>query len=594
MYILGISAYYHDAAATLLHDGVIVAAAQEERFTRIKHDPRFPVNAIRYCLDSASISIDDLEAVVFYDKPFLKFERLLETYLRFSPKGLRSFLKAMPVWMKEKIFIKKEIRDKLKHLGEYNGKKLKLLFTPHHLSHAASAYYPSSFNESAILTIDGVGEWATSSICKAADNKITIIKEMRFPDSIGLLYSSFTYYLGFKVNSGEYKLMGLAPYGDKKSEQTSRFIDIIKNTLVIIFEDGSVKLNQKYFSYTTGMRMVDDNIWQALFGFPRRLPADPVVQHHSDLALAIQMITEECVTKMAKEAKRLTGSDNLCMAGGVALNCVANGKIKEDRIFSNIYVQPAAGDAGGSTGAALAGYHIFYNNPKIGPGYFDGMSGSYLGPEFTDDEIATACKKLKVVVTRFDDAIEKAATFLADQKVVGWFQGRMEFGPRALGNRSILADPRDPGMQKKLNLKIKFRESFRPFAPAVLSGSVGDYFETNEPNPYMMFVHKAKDNSLPAVTHVDGTARIQTVHEETNPKFHKLISAFKKITGCAVLVNTSFNVRGEPIACTPEDAIRCFMNTEMDVLVMNDYLLLKSEQSEEGFVATKREIKHND
>jgi carbamoyltransferase len=604
MKILGISAFYHDAAASILEDGIIIAAAQEERFTRKKHDPSFPSNAIRFCLQYAGCSINDLDAVVFYDKPFLKFERLLETYYAFAPKGLLSFMQSMPVWIKEKLFLKKIIYEALENIGAFDKKKLKLLFPEHHLSHAASAFYPSAFAEAAILTIDGVGEWATASICKAEGNSIAILKELDFPHSLGLLYSAFTYYCGFKVNSGEYKLMGLAPYGNKDSAACNQYIETIKSKLVDIKEDGSVFLNQEYFSYATGLRMANDGKWEVLFGFGRREAESLLEQQHCDLALAIQTITEEIVIKMAKEAQRLTGSRNLCMAGGVALNCVANGKLHELKIFDKIFIQPAAGDAGGALGAAYTAYHIYYNQPRtVTPGY-DALKGSYLGPAYTDKETATALKQFNATYwpyNNFEELSVATAKLIADGNVVGWFQGRMEFGPRALGARSILADARNPEMQKKLNLKIKYREGFRPFAPAVLAEDVQEYFELNEPSPYMLLVKQVKKSrqlatpqgyaaeplfdklyfrrsDLPAVTHIDYSARIQTVHKETNVLFWQLLQSFKQLTGCAVLINTSFNVRGEPIVHTPQDAYRCFMRTEMDYLVIGNFIFDKKQQ----------------
>lgn len=602
--ILGISAFYHDSAAALVVGGKIVAAAQEERFTRIKHTPDFPVQAIKYCLEDAGLEIDDLDAVVFYDKPLLKFERLLETYYAFAPRGLRSFLKAIPVWLDEKMFLKKQIYDGLKEVGKYNKKKLKLLFTEHHLSHAASAFYPSPFEESAILTIDGVGEWCTASIGKGNGEKVSILKEMHFPHSVGLLYSAFTYYLGFTVNSGEYKLMGLAPYGNPDSEKTKQFADIIKTHLVNIKEDGSIWLNQSYFDYATGLRMAEDKKWEKLFGFKRRDEVEEIQQHHCDLAIAIQQVTEEIVIKMAEEAKRITQSENLCMAGGVALNCVANGKLQKQGIFKNIYIQPAAGDAGGALGAALATSNMYFDEKRTISKENDGMQGSYLGPDFSDKEIQLVNKKVNAVFKcheQFETLTDELAAILSSGNIVGWFQGKMEFGPRALGNRSILADARNPEMQKKLNLKIKYREGFRPFAPSVLSEDVNDYFDLDTISPYMLLVapvvesrrtklpanykestfweklyHSRSD--IPAVTHLDFSARVQTVHQETNDKYWKLLQAFKNKTGNSVLVNTSFNVRGEPIVCTPHDAYRCFMSTDMDYLVINNFVYKKTEQ----------------
>lgn len=604
-YILGISAFYHDSAAAITKDGEVLAAAQEERFTRKKHDASFPVQATKYCLEYSGRTLDDLDAVVFYDKPFLKLERLLETYYRFSPKGLPSFVKSMPIWLKEKMFLKKLIKDELKEVEEYKKKNLKLLFPEHHLSHAASAFYPSNFEESAILTLDGVGEWATASISHGKGNEITILKELKFPHSLGLLYSAFTYFLGFKVNSGEYKLMGLAPYGNAKSERVAKYIKTIKSDLMEVYEDGSIWLNQDYFNYATGLRMVHDKKWETLFGFAKREPSDSFEQHHCDLGLAIQTITEEVVLKMAKEAKKLTGSDNLCMAGGVALNCVSNGKLINSGTFKDVFITPAAGDAGGALGAAYCGYHIHFNGErKANSEDRDSLKGSYLGPEINNSEVESTIRKYEAVTTQFDDSTslsKEVAQLLHKGNVVGWVQGRMEFGPRALGARSILGDPRNEEMQKKLNLKIKYRESFRPFAPSVLSNDCKDYFDLEGTSPYMLVVQPVKENlreelpvdyegynmrdklyhkrsNLPATTHVDFSARIQTVHNDTNPRYFELISEFKALTGCPVVVNTSFNVRGEPIVCTADDAYRCFMRTEMDYLVVNDYLFEKQAQ----------------
>lgn len=496
--ILGISAFYHDSAAAVIVENKIIAAAQEERFTREKHTPNFPVNAIKYCLEEAGLEIDELDAVVFYDKPLLKFERLLETYYAFAPRGLFSFLKAIPVWLNEKMFLKKQIYDGLAKISDYNKQKLRLLFPEHHLSHAASAFYPSPFKKAAILTIDGVGEWCTASIALGLDEKISILKEMKFPHSVGLLYSAFTYYLGFTVNSGEYKLMGLAPYGNPNDAETDKFVKLIKAEIVDIKEDGSIWLNQKYFSYATGLRMVDEKRWKNLFGFERRLPEDELVQKHCNLALAIQKVTEEIVIKMALEAKRITNADNLCLAGGVALNCVANGKLLEEKIFKQIYIQPAAGDAGGALGAALAVNYLYFGNQRITNESADSMNGSYLGPEYSEHEIIATNKKVKAQYKKYSDfnqLAEDVAQYISNGAVVGWFQGRMEFGPRALGNRSILGDPRNPEMQKKLNLKIKYREGFRPFAPSVLSEDVNDYFELSEASPYMLIVSPVKKNA---------------------------------------------------------------------------------------------------
>jgi carbamoyltransferase len=601
--ILGISAFYHDSAAVVTIDGNIVAAAQEERFTRIKQDESFPKHAIRYCLEESGLTIDEFDAVVFYDKPLLKFERLLETYYGFAPKGIKSFVTAIPVWLKEKIFLKKIIRDQLRLVEVYDQKKLNLLFTEHHLSHAASAFFPSSYSEAAILTIDGVGEWATASICHGKENNIEILKELHFPHSLGLLYSAFTYFLGFRVNSGEYKLMGLAPYGHPGSEAVKQMIQTIKTYLIEIHDDGSLWLNQDYFTYATGLRMVPDRKWEKLFGFRRRTEEEQLAQHHADLAMAIQEVTEEIVFKMAAEAKRLTGSKYLCMAGGVALNCVANGKLLQSGLFDDLYIQPASGDAGGALGAALAAHHITYNQPRI-PFAYDGMKGAYLGPEFSNMDVEKTVRRYKAKYLEFTDfqlLANETAHLINQGSVVGWFQGRMEFGPRALGNRSILGDARNKEMQKKLNLKIKYREGFRPFAPSVLDVDNQKYFKLNVDSPYMLLVADVTDDALkalpenyhqlplmerlyversviPAITHIDLSARIQTVHQETNTRYYQLIEAFKKITGFGVIVNTSFNVRGEPIICTPDDAYRCFMRTEMDYLVMNDYLFRKVDQ----------------
>jgi len=603
--ILGISAFYHDSAAVLLTDGEIIAAAQEERFTRKKHTSDFPVNAIKFCLEYSGCKIEELDAIVFYDKPFLKFERLLETYYAFSPRGLFQFIVSMPVWLKEKIFTKKVITENLAKIEKFDKKKLNILFSEHHLSHAASAFFPSGFKESAILTIDGVGEWATATISYGNENKITILKELKFPHSVGLLYSAFTYYLGFKVNSGEYKLMGLAPYGDPESEETKRFISIIKDKLINIKNDGSVWLNQKFFAYTTGFNMVKDKEWEKLFGFQRLKDSASIDQHHCNLAFAIQHVTEEIIIKMAKEAKGITGSDNLCLAGGVALNCVANGTLLRENIFKGIYIQPAAGDGGGALGAAQAAYYMYYNNPRKVPEY-DLMKGSFLGPEYTDKEIEQTFKKYNAVFRRFksyEDLCREVASLIAAGNVIGWFQGRMEYGPRALGNRSILADPRNKDMQRRLNLKVKNREGFRPFAPSVLAEDCNKYFDLPAESPYMLLVGKVNENirreltenynklplleklyfersSIQPVTHVNFTARIHTVNKKTNKKFWQLIKAFKDLTGYGLLVNTSFNVRGEPIVCSPEDAYRCFMRTDMDYLVVNNCLLNKKEQKE--------------
>jgi carbamoyltransferase len=602
--ILGISAFYHDSAAAIIENGEITAAAQEERFTRKKHDPAFPSNAIKFCLDYTGTPLSQLDAIAFYDKPLLKFERLLETYYAFVPKGLASFITAIPVWLKEKMFLKRLLLEELEKIERIDKRKVKLLFPEHHLSHAASAFYPSPFEDAAILTIDGVGEWATASICHGKGKNISILKEMKFPHSLGLLYSAFTYFLGFKVNSGEYKLMGLAPYGVPGSEQVKKFVDIIKNTLVDIKEDGSIWLNQEYFNYATGLTMVQEEKWEKLFGFKTRKPEAELQLHHCNLGLAIQEVTEEAVLRMAREAKKLTNAEYLCMAGGVALNCVANGKVYNSKIFKNIFIQPAAGDAGGALGAAQAAYHIYYGQDRIKPVSLDGMKGSYLGPEYSDADVHRVVKKYNAVYSHFsnqNDLSKAVAQKLSEGNVVGWMQGRMEFGPRALGGRSILGDPRNEDMQKKLNVKIKFRESFRPFAPSVLAEECANYFDHDSTSPYMLLVqpvsekrrkplpegydrYSLKDklyylrSDMPAITHIDFSARIQTVHPETNPRYYELVKEFKNLTGYGVIVNTSFNVRGEPIICTPEDAYRCFMRTEMDYLVVGNFVFEKRLQ----------------
>jgi carbamoyltransferase len=606
MRILGISAFYHDSAASIVVDGDIVAAAQEERFTRKKHDPAFPTNAVNFCLEYAGLELKDLDAIVFYDKPLLKFERLLETYYAFAPKGIRSFITSIPVWIKEKMFLKRLIKEELEKIGTYDKKKTKLLFPEHHLSHAASAFYPSPYEDSAILTIDGVGEWATVSMCHGQKGNITILKEMHFPHSIGLLYSAFTYFLGFRVNSGEYKLMGLAPYGNPSSPDIEKYISTIKKHLISLKEDGSIWLNQDYFDYATGLKMVNEKKWEELFGFKTRRPEDELLQQHCNLGLAIQQITEQAVLLMAKEAKKLTGSKNLCLAGGVALNCVSNGKLQKSGIFENVFIQPAAGDAGGALGAALAAHYIYYGNNRTVDYKMDAMKGSYLGPTFGDLDVELMAKKYNAKYTyfsNFTDLAEQTAKILASENVVGWVQGKMEFGPRALGGRSILGDPRSSEMQKKLNLKIKYRESFRPFAPSVIAEDVQEFFDYDGISPYMLLVHPVADkikkelpagyddlnlrdklyhlrSELPSITHIDYSARIQTVHPETNPRYYELISEFKKHTGTGVVINTSFNVRGEPIVMTPNDAYRCFMRTEMDYLVVGNFLFSKTEQPE--------------
>lgn len=601
MKILGISAFYHDSGAAIIEDGRILSAAQEERFTRKKHDKNFPRNAVAYCLKEAACGLSGIDAVVFYEKPLLKFERLIETYYAFAPRGFSSFLKAMPAWLKEKLFLKELLRKELAYFGDAGS--VRLLFPEHHLSHAASAFFPSPFEKAAVLTVDGVGEWATATISLGEGKNLDILRELKFPHSVGLLYSAFTYYLGFKVNSGEYKLMGLAPYGDPASARTENFIRLIKEEIINIKEDGSVYLNQEYFDYCAGLVMSNNRKWEKLFGFPPRKPESELSQEHCDLALAIQKVTEDIVLKMVSTAAKITGCENLCLAGGTALNCVANGRILKSGLFKNIWIQPASGDAGGALGAALAAYHIYFGmERKIQQG--DSMRGSYLGPEFCEREIELAAKEFGAVWEIEKDnqrLCEKTAAFLAEGKVVGWFQGKMEWGPRALGNRSILGDARNPEMQKKLNLKIKYRESFRPFAPSVLWEDAAEYFETSVPSPYMLLVADVKSSrrkmlpegyhslpardklyflrsDIPAVTHLDYSARLQTVHRETNPLYHSLISAFKKLTGYGVIVNTSFNVRGEPIVMTPSDAYKCFMRTEMDVLVMGNYIFEKAKQ----------------
>jgi carbamoyltransferase len=600
--ILGISAFYHDSAAVLLADGKIIAAAQEERFTRKKHDPSFPAQAVAYVMAESGLKVADLSAVAFYDKPILKFERLLETYHGFAPKGLRSFLMAMPVWIKEKLLMRKLVRDELAKLGPGQPP---MLFPEHHLSHAASAFYPSPFPEAAILTVDGVGEWATSTIGFGKENKISLLRELHFPHSLGLLYSTFTYYCGFKVNSGEYKLMGLAPYGNPDSDQVKKWRQLILDELVDLREDGSILLNMDHFNYATGLTMCREDRWEALFGVPPRQKETFITQEYMNLALAIQQVTEEIVLRLAATTKKLTNADNLVLAGGVALNCVANGKLLRQGLFKDIWIQPAAGDAGGALGAALAARHIWQKQERhTNPGHHDQMQGAYLGPEFGDGEILRLARRYQAPYRHYPDYAEltkEVAALLAQGQVVGWFQGRMEYGPRALGNRSILGDARHAEMQKKLNLKIKYREGFRPFAPSVLMEDMGTYFELDRESPYMLLVAPVKGDrcnplppgyedlpllerlyhlrsDIPAITHVDYSARIQSVHKETNPRYWHLIEEFKKQTGYGVIVNTSFNVRGEPIVCTPLDAYQCFMRTEMDYLVLGDYLFDKKSQ----------------
>lgn len=597
MYILGISAYYHDSAACLIKDGEIVAAAQEERFTRIKHDSGFPTNAIKYCLDEASIEPRQLDFVAFYDKPFLKFERLLETYLAFAPRGFKSFAASMPVWIKDKLFQKSMIA---KGLTQILGKDVswleRLLFSEHHLSHAASAFFPSPFEEAAVLTMDGVGEWTTTSLAIGKGNSLQVTKEIHFPHSLGLLYSALTYYTGFKVNSGEYKVMGLAPYGEPT------FVDKIKNNLIDIKDDGSFQLDMSYFDYCTGLTMTNKR-FDNLFGGPPRESEGELTQREMNLAASIQKITEEVVVKLARNVAKDTGQKNLCLAGGVALNCVANGILLREKIFDKIWIQPAAGDAGGALGAALGAYHIMLDKPRTLTGSMDAMRGSYLGPDFNNNGIKERLTRLGANFKELsdDELVNTTAQKLADGKAVGWMNGRMEFGPRALGGRSIIADPRSPSMQKLLNLKVKYRESFRPFAPSVLREDVSKWFEIDGDSPYMLLVANVVESKrrtmsqeeqklfgidklnvprseIPAITHVDYSARIQTVHKETNPRYHAVISRFKELTGCPVVVNTSFNVRGEPIICTPDDAFRCFMGTELDALVVGNIFLSKEEQ----------------
>ena len=596
MRVLGISAFYHDSAAALIEDGHLASAAQEERFTRKKHDSGFPEKAVQFCLDRAGIKMADIDYVAFYDKPFQKFERLLETYLAYAPRGFNSFRMAMPLWLKEKLFQKTLLRDEMKKWEPDFDWQKRLLFGEHHQSHAASAFFPSPFEEAAVLTMDGVGEWATTSLGYGKGNSLEMLKELHFPHSLGLLYSAFTYYTGFKVNSGEYKVMGLAPYGEP------RFKDLILDKIVDLKEDGTFRLDQSYFDYCTGLRMTNDK-FAGVFGIKRRTPEEELTQVHMDLAASVQAVTEEIVLRLGRSVRKETGARNICLAGGVALNCVANGKLLRENVFDNIWVQPAAGDAGGAVGAAFAAYHGFMGQPRKLNGHMDSLAGSYLGPEYTDDEIAERLTAVGARLTRLDHAqmIDQTAQALADSKAVGWMQGRMEFGPRSLGARSILGDARSPSMQKTLNLKVKYRESFRPFAPAVLREDLGKYFDIKTDSPYMLMVAPVNEDrrramtpaeealfgidklnvprsDIPAVTHVDYSARIQTVHKETNPAFHELLEAFKAKTGCSVLVNTSFNVRGEPIVCTPEDAFRCFMGSEIEVLVVGNCLLRKEDQ----------------
>ena len=599
MYILGISAFYHDSAACLLKDGEIVAAAQEERFTRKKHDANFPSNAIRYCMKKANIVSEQIENVVFYEKPFVKFERLLETYLAFAPKGFASFIKAMPLWIKDKLFQKSIL---VKALGETLGENINwkecLLFSEHHLSHAASAYYPSPFKSAAVLTLDGVGEWTTTSLAIGRGRNLKVVKEIHFPHSLGLLYSAFTYYLGFKVNSGEYKVMGLAPYGE------SRYADLIRDKLMTVAEDGSFQLDMSYFDFATGLTMTNKKFDTLFGGSPRTLEAE-LTQREMDLAASVQKVIEDIILKLAKGIAKETGEKNLCLAGGVALNCVANGILFRENVFDNIWIQPAAGDAGGALGAALSIWYLHHNKERTIVKQGDAMKGSYLGPEFSDTEIEaelTACGAVFKKLSE-NELIEEVSIALTKEKAVGWMQGRMEFGPRALGGRSIIADPRSSIMQKQLNLKVKYRESFRPFAPSILREDVCEWFEHDADSPYMLLVADVKNDkrltmteeeealfgidklnitrsSVPAITHIDYSARIQTVHKETNPLYHALISNFKDKTGCPILVNTSFNVRGEPIVCNVIDAFKCFMGTELDILAVGNYILIKDEQDQ--------------
>lgn len=598
MYILGISAFYHDSAACLVKNSDIIAAAQEERFTRKKHDAGFPYHAIKYCLEKAGIYANQIDNVVFYEKPFVKFERLLETYFAFAPKGFKSFAKAMPLWIKDKLFQKSALVKELSIFDENVDWQERLLFSEHHLSHAASAYYPSPFESAAVLTLDGVGEWTTTSFAVGNGRNLKVLKEIHFPHSLGLLYSAFTYYTGFKVNSGEYKVMGLAPYGKPL------YADLIREKLITVAEDGSFQLDMSYFDYATGLKMTNRK-FDALFGGPPRKSETELTQRDMDLAASVQKVTEDILLKLAMGIAKETGERNLCLAGGVALNCVANGILFREKIFENIWIQPAAGDAGGALGAALSTWYLHYNKERIVSKERDAMKGAYLGPEFTNTEIEaelTACGAIFKKLSE-DELIEVVATELANEKAVGWMQGSMEFGPRALGGRSIIADPRSPTMQKQLNLKVKYRESFRPFAPSILREDVSNWFEHDTDSPYMLLVADVKKekhlemtkeqkalfgidklnvprSSVPAITHVDYSARIQTVHADTNPRFHAVISKFKEKTGCPLVVNTSFNVRGEPIVCSPTDAFKCFMGTEIDVLVVGNYVLYKKQQNE--------------
>ena len=597
MYILGLSGYYHDSAACLLHNGEAVAAAQEERFTRKKHDARFPKESARWCLESVGINLSEVQQVVFYDKPLIKFERLLETYIASAPRGFSSFLSAMPVWLKEKLYLKSVLKKELMRLGECSKEELPtLLFAGHHQSHAASAFFPSPFESAAVLCMDGVGEWATTTTWMGEGNRVQPLWQIDFPHSLGLLYSAFTYFTGFKVNSGEYKLMGLAPYGEP------RYADLIREHLIDVKADGTFRLQMGYFDYATGLKMTNER-FSELFGRPARAPESPLTQQEMDIAASIQQVTEDVVLRVASTLSRETGSPNLCLAGGVALNCVANGRLQREGPFEKIWIQPAAGDAGGALGCALAVWHEYADHPRRPRGKRDHMRGGYLGPRYSMPSVRESLTELGACFEEFDDQtlFARSAALLDAGNVFGWFQGPMEFGPRALGARSIIGDARSKSMQSVMNLKIKYRESFRPFAPAVLAEYVSEYFDQEEESPYMLIVSEVKPehriapdptiqdafgldrlnqqrSDIPAVTHVDYTARIQTVHRDTNPRFHALLSEFHRQTGCPVLVNTSFNVRGEPIVCTPEDAYRCFMRTEMDYLVIENCLLSKSDQ----------------
>ena len=597
MYILGISAFYHDSAACLIKDGEIISAAQEERFSRKKHDPSFPNRAIEFCVSDAGIDPNELENIIFYEKPFVKFERLLETYLAYAPRGFWSFATAMPLWIKEKLFQKTTICNELnKVFGDEVNWRERLLFSEHHLSHAASAFYPSPFENAVVLTLDAVGEWTTTSVAIGQGKDLIVTKEIHFPHSLGLLYSAFTYYTGFRVNSGEYKVMGLAPYGEP------RFVDLIKDHLITIADDGSFQLDMSYFDYAVGFTMTNKK-FHDLFGGPPRKSESELTQREMDLAASIQVVIEDLVIGIAKSIAKDTGMENLCLAGGVALNCVANGILVREKIFKNIWVQPAAGDAGGALGAALSAWYLHHNNDRTVSIERDSMKGAYLGPSFSDSQIEAELKACGAIFYKLieDDLIEKASNLLVEGKALGWMQGKMEFGPRALGGRSIIADPRSTEMQKQLNLKVKYRESFRPFAPSVLSEDVEDWFEHDADSPYMLFVADVRESkrrkmtqeeenlfgieklniprsSVPAITHVDYSARIQTVHSDTNPRYHELIKRFKDKTGVPMVVNTSFNVRGEPIICNPTDAFKCFMGTELDALAIGNYLLVKHEQ----------------